>query len=100
VVYISMGTLYYQDPKFFTFCFEEFRDSPFFVVVSVGAGTDVASLGEIPPNFLVRGFVPQLDVLQRVCLALPSFSLPFTFSTFFLPLYFSLCLFTTLISFR
>ena len=88
VVYVSMGTLYHQDPKFFTFCFEEFRDSPYFVVISVGSGTDIASLGEIPPNVLVRGFVPQLDVLQRVRISLSlslSLSLPSTPSLSLLP---------------
>eukprot|EP00008_Paramoeba_atlantica_P009406 CAMPEP_0201491494 /NCGR_PEP_ID=MMETSP0151_2-20130828/30045_1 /ASSEMBLY_ACC=CAM_ASM_000257 /TAXON_ID=200890 /ORGANISM="Paramoeba atlantica, Strain 621/1 / CCAP 1560/9" /LENGTH=496 /DNA_ID=CAMNT_0047877873 /DNA_START=65 /DNA_END=1555 /DNA_ORIENTATION=+ len=65
VVYISMGTLYHQDPKFFTFCFEAFKGTPYFVVMSVGRTTDISSLGEIPENVLVRGFVPQLEVLER-----------------------------------
>ena len=67
VVYISMGTLYSQDPKFFLFCFESFKNTDYFVVLSVGRTTNVEDLGEIPSNFVVRGFVPQLEVLQRVC---------------------------------
>ena len=34
--------------------------------MSVGRTTDISSLGEIPENVLVRGFVPQLEVLERV----------------------------------
>lgn len=65
LIYVSMGTLYHQDPKFFNTCFEAFKDSPYQVVISVGKGTDINSLGTIPSNFIVRQYVPQPDLLGR-----------------------------------
>lgn len=65
LVYVSMGTLYYQDPKFFTTCFEAFENSPYQVVISVGKGTKIEDLGKIPPNFIVRQYVPQPDLLSK-----------------------------------
>jgi MGT family glycosyltransferase len=37
-------------------------------VLSVGHKTPISSLGAIPENFIVRNFVPQLDILQRTAL--------------------------------
>lgn len=65
LVYISMGTLYYQDPKFFNTCFEAFKNLPYQVVISVGRGTKIEDLGEIPSNFIVRQYVPQPDLLAK-----------------------------------
>jgi MGT family glycosyltransferase len=36
--------------------------------MSVGQRTDIAALGDIPANFIVRSFVPQLDILQHAAL--------------------------------
>lgn len=65
LIYVSMGTLYHQDPIFFKTCFEAFKDSKYQVVISVGKGTDIASLGDIPHNCIVRQYVPQPDLLGR-----------------------------------
>jgi len=65
LIYVSMGTLYHQDPKFFKTCFEAFKDSKYEVVISVGRGTNISSLGTIPPNFIVRQYVPQPDLLAK-----------------------------------
>lgn len=65
LVYVSMGTLYHQDPEFFKTCFGAFKDTPYQVVISVGKGTDISALGEIPPNFIVRPYVPQPDLLAK-----------------------------------
>lgn len=55
-------------PDFFKGCFEAFSGSPDVVVTSVGKRFDIAKLGPIPANFIVRGQVPQLDVLKRASL--------------------------------
>jgi MGT family glycosyltransferase len=65
LIYVSMGTLYHQDPVFFKTCFEAFKDSVYQVVISVGRGTDISSLGPIPSNFIVRQYVPQPALLGR-----------------------------------
>jgi hypothetical protein len=65
VVYISLGTLHRGSVTFFRDCFDAFADMPARFVLSVGKGTDIQALGAIPSNFIVRQFVPQLEVLQR-----------------------------------
>lgn len=65
LIYISLGTIFNQAPEFYRFCFEALRESPYQVLVSVGAKTVVDDLGPIPSNFVVRNYVPQLEVLDR-----------------------------------
>jgi MGT family glycosyltransferase len=66
VVYISLGTINHQDTAFYQAAFAAFADYPAQFVLSVGKHTDIASLGAIPANFIVRNYVPQLEILQRV----------------------------------
>lgn len=65
LVYISLGTVHQRQGEFFRQCFAAFADYPAQFVVSVGKQTDMSALGKIPPNFIVRPSVPQLDILQR-----------------------------------
>jgi MGT family glycosyltransferase len=66
-LYISLGTAISQGAgaDFARLCFDAFGDGPWRVVLATGRGTDPGSLGAVPANFLVRTFVPQLDVLAR-----------------------------------
>src|SRR5579863_6328411 len=65
IIYISLGTVFSNKTDFYRTCFEAFADSDRQVVLSVGKRTDIAVLGAIPRNFIVKGFVPQLELLQR-----------------------------------
>jgi MGT family glycosyltransferase len=65
VIYISLGTINNTNMDFYRNCFAAFADYPAQFILSVGKKTDIAALGQIPPNFIVRNFVPQLDVLQK-----------------------------------
>lgn len=65
-VYLSLGTINHLDPAFYRAAFEAFADHPAQFILSIGRNSDPAALGEIPPNFLVQRYVPQLDILQRV----------------------------------
>jgi len=65
LLYIAVGTVYQASRQFFHDCFEAFSDPRFAVVLSVGRAVDPADLGEIPPNFIVAQYVPQLSVLQK-----------------------------------
>lgn len=65
VVYISLGTINNERPEFYRQCFAAFADYDAQFVLSAGKKTDIAALGTIPPNFIVKPFVPQLEVLQR-----------------------------------
>ena len=70
VLYISQGTVYNESLDFFKMCIAAFGESPWTVVMSVGKNIDQSDLGSIPANFIVRGYVPQLEVLQHTSLTL------------------------------
>jgi MGT family glycosyltransferase len=63
LVFVSMGTVYGDRPGFFRRLMQELADAPWQVVVS--AGRDLEELAPFPHNFLVRPFVPQLEILKR-----------------------------------
>jgi MGT family glycosyltransferase len=65
ILYISLGSLYNNQPEFLKMCFEAFRKQPWQVVLSRGRHVDPAVLGPIPDNFLVSPYVPQLEILPR-----------------------------------
>ncbi|UQZ80973.1 Oleandomycin glycosyltransferase [Paenibacillus konkukensis] len=65
LVYISFGTVINQAAEFYKLCFAAFAETKYTVIVSVGRQTQIAELGDIPDNFIVRNYVPQLEVLQR-----------------------------------
>lgn len=68
LIYISLGTINNQQTTFYRQCFEVFGGRSEQVVLSVGRNTAVSMLGTIPPNFIVRNFVPQLAILERASL--------------------------------
>lgn len=68
IIYISLGTVFNEKADFYRTCFEAFGSSNRQVVMSVGTRTDIAALGAIPRNFIVRDFVPQLELLPRAAL--------------------------------
>ena len=68
IIYISLGTVFNDKADFYRTCFEAFVNSERKVVLAVGKRTNMAALGTIPDNFVVRAFVPQLELLQRAAL--------------------------------
>jgi MGT family glycosyltransferase len=65
LVLVSLGTVYGNHPQFFRMCFEELAGAPCQVVVSAGGNLRTGLLGPIPENFIVRAFVPQVELLRR-----------------------------------
>lgn len=65
VIYISLGTVINRNLDFYRTCLGAFAESEYVVVMSVGKHTDINDLGEIPSNYIVRNFVPQLAVLAQ-----------------------------------
>lgn len=66
IVYISMGTILNRDLAFYKLCFDAFRQLPFQFILSSGKDTDMTPLADcIPDNFIVRPYIPQLEVLER-----------------------------------
>jgi MGT family glycosyltransferase len=66
LVYISLGTINNRNLAFYRECFAAFGEMSGQFILSAGKQMDLASLGTIPNNFIVRNFVPQLELLQRV----------------------------------
>jgi MGT family glycosyltransferase len=65
LIYISMGTINNNCIDFYKKCIDAFSKESFNVVMSVGNKTDITLLGHIPENFIVRNYIPQLEVLKR-----------------------------------
>lgn len=63
-LYISMGTINNDCAAFYRSCMEAFTDLR--VILSVGDKVDIASLGPAPDNFIIRNYVPQIEVLKHV----------------------------------
>ncbi len=64
-VTISLGTIRTDWKDFYRQCFEAFADTGRTVVLSIGRKTDASDLGPAPANFIVRNFIPQIEVLRR-----------------------------------
>lgn len=65
-VYISLGTVNNLDDAFYQAAFTAFADYPAQFILSVGKHIEIEQLGLIPDNFIVRNYVPQLEILPRV----------------------------------
>jgi MGT family glycosyltransferase len=65
LVLVSLGTVYGNRPQFFRSCLEELAGAPWQVVLSTGGNFPEGDLGPAPDNFIVRSFVPQIEILRR-----------------------------------
>lgn len=64
-VYVSLGTVDNENPGFYRNCLEAARGEKIRMILSVGSATDIASLGKIPANCVVKPFVDQVSVLEK-----------------------------------
>ncbi|MEK5257522.1 macrolide family glycosyltransferase [Paenibacillus sp. FSL F4-0125] len=65
LIYISMGTVFNQAIDFYKLCFKAFGNMDHTIVMSIGNKVQIYDLGEIPQNFIVKNYVPQINVLQN-----------------------------------
>jgi len=65
LIYISLGTVFNRAVDFYKLCFAAFAETKYTVMLSIGNQTQLPELGDIPANFIVRNYVPQLEVLQH-----------------------------------
>jgi MGT family glycosyltransferase len=65
LLYISLGSIFTNQPEFYKQCFAAFADLPWQVILSIGKHVDPTTLGPVPENFLLSPYVPQLDILRR-----------------------------------
>lgn len=68
VICISLGTILKGAEKFFRACVDAFRDEDVTVVMSVGRNFEIAKLGTLPDNFIVKNHIPQITVLKQASL--------------------------------
>jgi MGT family glycosyltransferase len=65
VVFLSFGTILNERPLFYRQCINEFKGDALTLVISGGGRIQTRDLGPVPPNIIVRGHVPQLEVLKK-----------------------------------
>jgi MGT family glycosyltransferase len=70
VIYISMGTINNQLLDFYNMCMEAFEAFDGIVVLSIGKKCQVSDFPHVPDNFMVRQYVPQLEILKHASLFL------------------------------
>lgn len=66
LIFISLGS-FYTDLSFYQKCFAAFAATDRQVVLNIG-NTNIEHLGKIPNNFIVKNFVPQLEILRHAAL--------------------------------
>jgi len=64
-VYISLGTINNQDVDFYKTAFAAFAGFRAQFILSAGAHTNLTQFGNIPDNFIVKNYVPQLEILRK-----------------------------------
>jgi MGT family glycosyltransferase len=66
LVYISLGTISSNNAlDFYQVCFNALGNTEYSIVLSIGRQTEIETLGLIPSNFMVKPYVPQIDLLQK-----------------------------------
>nr|WP_259547542.1 macrolide family glycosyltransferase [Heyndrickxia oleronia] len=65
LIYISLGTIMNHATDFYKLCIQALGNTDHHVVMSIGEKTQIAELGEIPKNFIVKQYVPQTEVLKN-----------------------------------
>lgn len=70
LVYVSLGTIFNDQPGFYRACMAAFDQAPFRVLIATGSKVDQSALGPVPANVVLRERVPQLQVLRHAALFL------------------------------
>lgn len=64
-LYVSLGTIFNDQPDFFNLCFDAFDEHSWQVVLALGNRVDAASLGPAPANFQIASYVQQAEVFPH-----------------------------------
>lgn len=65
LIYISLGTMLNNAKHFYNRCIKAFKNENVSVIMSVGEKVNIDDFEEIPSNFTIYPFVPQLQVLGK-----------------------------------
>ena len=68
LIYLSLGTVFNNNPTLFRAARDAFGDSRYQLVIALGHQLDPAALAPLPENVIVQPYVPQLEILQRAAL--------------------------------
>ena len=67
LIYISLGTIFNVQEKFYFKCIEAFKDSEEYqVILSIGKIIDIKQFKDIPKNFSIFPYIPQAQLLTDV----------------------------------
>ncbi|QOS78804.1 glycosyl transferase family 1 [Paenibacillus sp. JNUCC31] len=64
LIYISLGTIFNHAIDFYKLCIKALGNTDHTIVMSIGTRTQMTDLEEIPDNFIVKSYVPQMEVLE------------------------------------
>ena len=67
-IYVSLGTIYNNQPAFYRAWISFFKHSTYKGYISIGAHVNKKDLGPIPKNVTVGSYLPQLELLKKVTL--------------------------------
>ncbi|RJQ68149.1 glycosyltransferase [Pseudonocardiaceae bacterium YIM PH 21723] len=70
IIYVSLGTVFNDQPAFYRTVIEAFRDEPWNLELVIGPRVRPAELGDIPPNVRLHEFAPQLEILPHAAVFL------------------------------
>lgn len=66
LIYISLGTIFYNNLDYFKKSIEAFRTlKEFQVIISIGKKNNVEDIGDLPDNIFAFNYVPQIQVLKQ-----------------------------------
>jgi len=68
LIYLSLGTVFNNNPALFRTARDAFGDSIYQLVIALGHQLAPATLAPLPDNVIVQPYVPQLEILQRAAL--------------------------------
>ncbi|WP_251943762.1 macrolide family glycosyltransferase [Staphylococcus sp. Marseille-Q5304] len=68
LIYISLGTVFNKNIGFFNKCIQALKDLNITVVTSVGEDKQLEDFDKIPNNFILKSYVPQMEVLEHTSL--------------------------------
>lgn len=67
LIYLSLGTLANKNFKFYLECFKALGNNKNVkVIMSIGKANKIEDLGEVPSNFEIYNYVPQLEILNQI----------------------------------
>lgn len=65
LVYVSLGTIFNNDPQFYHICIDALANKPYNVLISIGKAMDVKVFSGLPENIRVKSHVNQISVLEK-----------------------------------